>query len=79
MDRKAWRATFHKMARVGLDSVTEPPPHSMYQDWDIMAMAWGPERDTSSSKQYLFRSFVPGHLKCRGRYNYLHGTVKKSR
>ena len=27
---------------------------------DIMAMAWGPERDTSSSKQYLFHCFVPG-------------------
>ena len=27
---------------------------------DIMAMAWGPERNTSSSKQYLFHSLVPG-------------------
>ena len=26
---------------------------------DIMAMAWGPERATSSNKQYLFHSFVP--------------------
>ena len=25
-----------------------------------MAMAWGPERNTSSSKQYLFHSLVPG-------------------
>ena len=25
-----------------------------------MAMAWSPERDTSSSRQYLFHSLVPG-------------------
>ena len=34
MDREAWQATVHGVARVGLDLATKPPPHVRIQSID---------------------------------------------
>ena len=34
MDREAWQATEHGVARVGLDLATKPPPHVRIQSID---------------------------------------------
>ena len=34
MDRRAWQATVHRVARVGHDLGTKPPPPSVYSKFD---------------------------------------------